>query len=73
MDTNFWTIQYVASELKDPIWHSLEWQIGSFSSEETNMFNAFKMALELGTQRKYFTAINVIPTLEMRRLSKVRT
>ena len=23
----------IASELKDPIWHSLEWQIGSFSSE----------------------------------------
>ena len=27
--------QFVASELKDPIWHSLEWQIGSFSSEAT--------------------------------------
>ena len=26
-------MQFVASELKDPIWHSLEWQIGSFSSE----------------------------------------
>ena len=26
---------FVASELKDPIWHSLEWQIGSFSSEAT--------------------------------------
>ena len=25
----------VASELKDPIWHSLEWQMGSFSSEAT--------------------------------------
>ena len=25
----------VASELKDPIWHSLEWQIESFSSEAT--------------------------------------
>ena len=25
----------VASELKDPIWHSLEWQIGCFSSEAT--------------------------------------
>ena len=25
----------VASELKDPICHSLEWQIGSFSSEAT--------------------------------------
>ena len=25
----------VASELKDSIWHSLEWQIGSFSSEAT--------------------------------------
>ena len=25
----------VASELKDPIWHSLEWQIGSFGSEAT--------------------------------------
>ena len=25
----------VSSELKDPIWHSLEWQIGSFSSEAT--------------------------------------
>ena len=30
-----WRHQIVASELKDPIWHSLEWQIGSFSSEET--------------------------------------
>ena len=29
--------QFVASELKDPIWHSLEWQIGSFSSEATNL------------------------------------
>ena len=28
----------VASELKDPIWHSLEWQIGSFSSEATRWF-----------------------------------
>ena len=27
----------VASELKDPIWHSSEWQIGSFSSEATNV------------------------------------
>ena len=26
---------FVASELKDHIWHSLEWQIGSFSSEAT--------------------------------------
>ena len=25
----------VATELKDPIWHSLEWQIGSFSSVAT--------------------------------------
>ena len=25
----------VASELKDPIWHSSEWHIGSFSSEAT--------------------------------------
>ena len=30
-----YTIYIVASELKDPIWHSLEWQIGSFSSEAT--------------------------------------
>ena len=28
-------LQIVALELKDPIWHSLEWQIGSFSSEAT--------------------------------------
>ena len=28
-------IHFVASELKDPIWHSSEWQIGSFSSEAT--------------------------------------
>ena len=28
-------LHIVASELKDPIWHSLEWQIGSFSSEAT--------------------------------------
>ena len=28
-------IHVVASELKDPIWHSSEWQIGSFSSEAT--------------------------------------
>ena len=28
--------KFVASELKDPIWHSSEWQIGSFSSEATN-------------------------------------
>ena len=28
-------IHIVASELKDPIWHSSEWQIGSFSSEAT--------------------------------------
>ena len=26
---------YRRLELKDPIWHSLEWQIGSFSSEAT--------------------------------------
>ena len=30
-------MQVVASELKDPIWHSSEWQIGSFSSEATKM------------------------------------
>ena len=29
------TLYIVASELKDPIWHSSEWQIGSFSSEAT--------------------------------------
>ena len=29
--------QIVASELKDPIWHSSEWQIGSFSSEATHV------------------------------------
>ena len=28
-------IHTVASELNDPIWHSLEWQIRSFSSEAT--------------------------------------
>ena len=28
-------VYFFASELKDPIWHSLEWQIGSFSSEAT--------------------------------------
>ena len=28
-------VQIVAWELKDPIWHSLEWQIESFSSEAT--------------------------------------
>ena len=28
-------LHIVASELKDPIWHSSEWQIGSFSSEPT--------------------------------------
>ena len=31
------TIQFVASELKDPICHSDECQIGSFSSEATNL------------------------------------
>ena len=31
----FIRLYIVASELKDPIWHSLEWQIGSFSSEAT--------------------------------------
>ena len=31
-------IHIVASELKDPIWHSLEWQIGSFSSEATTWY-----------------------------------
>ena len=31
----------VASELKDPIWHSLEWQIGSFSSEPTIYLTGF--------------------------------
>ena len=30
-----WSDHLVASELKDPIWHSPEWQIGSFSSEAT--------------------------------------
>ena len=29
------TWHIVASELKNPIWHSLEWQIGSFGSEAT--------------------------------------
>ena len=33
----------VASELKDPIWHSSEWQIGSFSSEAT--IYSFMLAL----------------------------
>ena len=28
-------IVFRISELKDPIWHSSEWQIGSFSSEAT--------------------------------------
>ena len=33
--TQWSTLDIVASELKDPIWHSSEWQIGSFSSEAT--------------------------------------
>ena len=33
--------QVVASELKDPIWHSLEWQIGSFGSEATSSAHNF--------------------------------
>ena len=37
--------QFVASELKDPIWHSLEWQIGSFRFEATSycMLSAFAL------------------------------
>ena len=34
-NTDISIIYLVASELKDPIWHSSEWQIGSFSSEAT--------------------------------------
>ena len=30
-----YNLYFVASELNDPIWHSSEWQIGSFSSEAT--------------------------------------
>ena len=33
--THFSIHIHVASELKDPIWHSSEWLIGSFSSEAT--------------------------------------
>ena len=47
----------VASELKDPIWHSSEWQIGSFSSEATiytmlcelHLFIYVSFQLPLGT------------------------
>ena len=33
--TQLYQLDIVATELKDPIWHSSEWQIGSFSSEAT--------------------------------------
>ena len=42
----------VASELKDPIWHSSEWQIGSFSSEATILWVAVS-----------FTGEDVVSTL----------
>ena len=35
----------VASELKDPIWHSSEWQIGSFSSEATTWLSTSKPSI----------------------------
>ena len=47
----------VASELKDPIWHSLEWQIGSFSSEAT---------ICLRSLYKYFTLLVRGSTLDVR-------
>ena len=35
-DWNAYQIEdVIAWELKDPIWHSLEWQIGSISSQAT--------------------------------------
>ena len=39
--TNNSKVEFVASELKNSIWHSLEWQIGSFSCEATNCINSF--------------------------------
>ena len=43
--------QIVASELKHPIWHSLEWQIGSFSSEATrwDQFNYYPYEMFVST------------------------
>ena len=38
-------IHLVASELKDPIWHSLEWQIGSFSSEATICYGSMTIII----------------------------
>ena len=35
-------LNIVASELNDPIWHSSEWQIGSFSSEATDIMSRRK-------------------------------
>ena len=54
-------VNFVASELKDPIWHSLDWQIGSFSSEATTcIFYLFQPGIT-----------NAISTLNVEKYSSI--
>ena len=46
---------FVASEVKDPIWHSSEWQIGSSSSEATTYY-----------YQKYIREFSILPGRQSR-------
>ena len=49
----------VASELMDPIWHSSEWQIGSFSSEATICF--IKLSIWFNKRWFHFLRSELVP------------
>ena len=51
-ETHDWTGYFVASELKDPICHSNECQIGSFSSEATICRNELSLWFLIPREKK---------------------
>ena len=57
----------VASELKDPIWHSSEWQIGSFSSEATIWAVENNINVAYGSYKKGINAAygRMLPQLQL--------
>ena len=53
-------IKFVASELKDAIWHSLEWQIGSFSSEATLINKISEWLTSILSNLNHFHLLEVV-------------
>ena len=55
--SRYYYMYFVASELKDPIWHSLEWQIGSFSFKRDDLIKWRSCQYYVPVTATYFIGI----------------